>query len=234
MCILCWKIFLPVAIQLLSPDPRCLPSPVVGWKKPLLGLPLLIPLGFHYLFKLLLALSQLHLIINNNFPVCYPWTWYPPHKTGQQYLTKHHPADFACTFALCFSFNLDAFNATKDVFGPINIVCNNAGLGGSQHANQFRDWDGLKKLVDVNIVSTSWILQQIEDKSCTHPSMHPWSKVSGNIIILSLSVLTTLGFTAYVPLAFTKAATKKTFKWEILVPHQLSCRAWPWGGCGAR
>ena len=43
---------------------------------------------------------------------------------------------------------IDSFKKTKEVFGQINIVCNNAGIS-SKNEEQEEEWD---KEVDVNLV----------------------------------------------------------------------------------
>ena len=47
---------------------------------------------------------------------------------------------------LCIIFLLDSFRKTKETFGQINIVCNNAGI----HVEN--ESDAWEKIVDVNLV----------------------------------------------------------------------------------
>lgn len=60
-------------------------------------------------------------------------------------LTTHALEEIIILFD-CAIFLLDSFRKTKETFGQINIVCNNAGILAS---NEFDAWE---KVVDVNLV----------------------------------------------------------------------------------
>ena len=57
-----------------------------------------------------------------------------------------------CFFVCVCMDILDSFRKTKETFGQINIVCNNAGIG---QKNELALWE---KVVDVNLVGKITII----------------------------------------------------------------------------
>ena len=57
-------------------------------------------------------------------------------------------------------FLLDSFRKTKEAFGQINIVCNNAGI---RDENELDAWE---KIVDVNLVGKKYLMNMSCLKDC--------------------------------------------------------------------